>query len=255
MSELMRVDKFLSDMCVGTRKEIKNMAKNGRIKLNGAVIKSTDIRINPLVDKITLDEKEIAFSKFEYYMLYKPQGVVSATSDASDKTVIDLIRENSEDTIRSQDLFPVGRLDKDTEGLLLITNDGELAHRLLSPSKHVDKIYYAVIDGIVTEEDVRSFAQGITLKDGTVTKPSKLRILKVLESEQITEIEVTLYEGRYHQVKRMFAACGKHVAYLKRISMGKLQLDEGLRPGQFRALTNTEIALLTESTAVHRSVR
>ena len=182
------------------------------------------------------------YARYEYFMLNKPSGVVSATEDKKEKTVLDLLRsDKSSDAgtgMRREDLFPVGRLDKDTEGLLLITNDGDLAHRLLSPKKHVDKVYYADIRGKVDEEDVRMFAQGLDIGDEKATLPAEL---KILSSGETSRIEVTLREGRYHQVKRMFRAVGKEVIYLKRLSMGSLALDEALAPGEFRRLTDEEV--------------
>ena len=169
-------------------------------------------------------------------MLYKPAGVISATKDDRDKTVLDLITDK-----KRNDLFPVGRLDKDTEGLLLITNDGELAHRLLSPKKHVDKVYYAKVQGKVDESDVKAFADGVDIGDDTPTKSADLRILK---SEEESEIELTITEGRFHQVKRMFHAVGKEVIYLKRLSMGSLDLDKTLTKGEYRSLTEEEIKKL-----------
>ena len=169
-------------------------------------------------------------------MLHKPAGVISATTDAKDKTVIDLIESK-----KRKDLFPVGRLDKDTEGLLLITNDGELAHRLLSPKKHVDKVYFAKVKGVVTEEDQRIFAEGVSLGKGEMAKPSRLEILV---SDEISEIRLTIQEGKFHQVKRMFLSVGKEVIYLKRLSMGTLQLDENLALGEYRPLTEEELKQL-----------
>lgn len=169
-------------------------------------------------------------------MLHKPAGVISATKDDRDKTVLDLITDK-----KRNDLFPVGRLDKDTEGLLLITNDGELAHRLLSPKKHVDKVYYAKVQGKVDESDVKAFADGVDIGDDTPVKNADLRILK---SGEESEIELTITEGRFHQVKRMFHAVGKEVIYLKRLSMGSLALDKTLTKGEYRSLTEEEIKKL-----------
>jgi 16S rRNA pseudouridine516 synthase len=169
-------------------------------------------------------------------MLYKPAGVVSATRDKVSRTVLDLITDR-----QRKDLFPVGRLDKDTEGLLLITNDGELAHQLLSPRKHVDKVYYAKVKGKVTGEDTEAFLEGVMIEEDYRTLPAKLTILV---SDAVSEVELTIQEGRFHQVKRMFEAVGKEVIYLKRLSMGSLRLDEGLKPGEYRELTKEEIALL-----------
>lgn len=238
MSKQIRLDKFLSEMNKGTRREIKEAAKRGKIMVNDVVIKNADMKICPETDVVLFENEPVRFVEFEYFMMNKPQGVISATKDKQDKTVIDLIQDN----VR-QDLFPVGRLDKDTEGLLLITNNGELAHRLLSPTKHVKKIYYARIDGLVTDEDVQAFSEGLTLADGTKTKPADLTILK---SDSVSEIELTIYEGKYHQVKRMFAARGKHVMYLKRICMGELYLDESLKPGEYKRLSEEERKLICE---------
>lgn len=236
MDKPIRLDKYLAQMNKGTRKEIKEAAKRGRIAVNGIIVKNTDLKINPDRDMVLFDNEEIGFVEYEYFIMNKPQGVVSATRDEQDKTVIDLIKDN----VR-KDLFPVGRLDKDTEGLLLITNNGDLAHRLLSPAKHVKKIYYAKIDGIVTEDDVKKFSEGIELSDGTITRPAAL---KILVSAQISEIELTIYEGKYHQVKRMFAAVGKHVLFLKRICIGELYLDKELDTGAYRRLTDEELKLI-----------
>lgn len=236
MDKPIRLDKYLAQMNKGTRKEIKEAAKRGRIAVNGIIVKNTDLKINPDRDMVLFDNEDIGFVEYEYFIMNKPQGVVSATRDEQDKTVIDLIKDN----VR-KDLFPVGRLDKDTEGLLLITNNGDLAHRLLSPAKHVKKIYYAKIDGIVTEDDVKKFSEGIELSDGTITRPAAL---KILVSAQISEIELTIYEGKYHQVKRMFAAVGKHVLFLKRICIGELYLDKELDTGAYRRLTDEELKLI-----------
>ncbi|EHL2532686.1 pseudouridine synthase, partial [Listeria monocytogenes] len=191
-------------------------------------------QVNPDKDQITVHGTPVVYQEFVYFMLHKPQNVVSATEDNVSETVIDLLAQ--EDTLT--DPFPVGRLDKDTEGLLIITNDGTLAHNLLSPKKHIDKTYYAKIDGDVTAEDVEAFAAGIELDDGYTCKPARLEIITP------NEIKVTIQEGKFHQVKRMFAARGKSVSYLKRISMGNLQLDESLALGEYRPLTEAELAIL-----------
>lgn len=233
---MMRLDKYLAEMGVGTRTEVKKLIRQGKVSVNGKVEKKPEAKIDPQQSIILCNGVAVAYEKFEYYMLNKPAGVVSATTDSRDKTVLDLIEDK-----RRKDLFPVGRLDKDTEGLLLITNDGELAHRLLSPKKHVDKVYYAKIDGIVTEEDQKAFAQGVSIGGGEMAKPSKLEILV---SDQISEIRLTIQEGKFHQVKRMFESVGKKVIYLKRLSMGTLILDETLALGEYRPLTEEEIKAL-----------
>lgn len=235
---LFRIDKYLADMGCGTRSEVKNYIKKGRIMVNDSVIKSPDLKIDTAKDTVCFDGSIIVYVDYEYYMLNKPQGVVSATEDRYDKTVIDLI-----ETRNRKDLFPVGRLDKDTEGLLLITNDGQLAHNLLSPKKHVDKIYYACINDIVTDNMIDEFAKGIVLEDGTNTMPA---VLKILNRGETSEIELTIREGKFHQVKRMFEAFGMQVTFLKRLSMGTLKLDESLAPGEYRELTATELELLKE---------
>ena len=213
---MMRLDKYLADMGIGTRTEIKKYVRQGKVKIDGEVVKSPEIKVNPDVQTVSYLDQSVSYEKFEYYMLNKPAGVVSATTDEKDKTVIDLITAK-----KRKDLFPVGRLDKDTEGLLLITNDGELAHRLLAPKKHVDKVYYAKVKGKVTEEDVKAFKEGVSLGQGEMARPAALEILV---SDEISEIRLTIQEGKFHQVKRMFISVGKEVVYLKRLSMGSLVL-------------------------------
>ena len=231
----MRLDKYLAEIGVGTRQEVKKQIRQGKAAVNGTVVKAADTKIDETSDEVTICGRNISYVSYEYYMLNKPAGVVSATEDRRDTTVIDLIKEK-----KRKDLFPVGRLDKDTEGLLLITNDGDLAHRLLAPKKHVDKVYYAKIDGMVTEEDVKRFAEGIDIgaEEEEMTRPAKLDIMKSAEE---SEIRLTIHEGKFHQVKRMFLAVGKEVTYLKRERMGTLCLDENLKPGEYRLLTEEEI--------------
>lgn len=232
---MMRLDKYLAEMGVGTRQEVKKQIRQGKAAVNGTVVKAADTKIDETSDEVTICGRNISYVSYEYYMLNKPAGVVSATEDRRDTTVIDLIKEK-----KRKDLFPVGRLDKDTEGLLLITNDGDLAHRLLAPKKHVDKVYYAKIDGMVTEEDVKRFAEGINIgaEEEEMTRPAKLDIMRSAEE---SEIRLTIHEGKFHQVKRMFLAVGKEVTYLKRERMGTLCLDENLKPGEYRLLTEEEI--------------
>lgn len=220
-------------MGMGTRSELKKMIRSGRVQIDGVPAKRPEQKVEPDTQEVRLDGQVICYQKLEYYMLHKPAGVVSATKDAKEKTVIDLITGT-----KRKDLFPVGRLDKDTEGLLLITNDGDLAHRLLTPGKHVDKMYFARIEGCVTEEDVAAFLRGLDIGDETLTLPAKLEILS---AGAISEIRITIQEGRYHQVKRMFEAVGMRVLYLKRLSMGSLTLDETLEKGAFRPLTSEEL--------------
>ena len=232
---MMRLDKYLAEMGVGTRQKVKKQIRQGKAAVNGTVVKAADTKIDETSDEVTICGRNISYVSYEYYMLNKPAGVVSATEDRRDTTVIDLIKEK-----KRKDLFPVGRLDKDTEGLLLITNDGDLAHRLLAPKKHVDKVYYAKVAGIVTEEDVKRFAEGIDIgaEEEEMTRPAKLDIMKSAEE---SEIRLTIHEGKFHQVKRMFLAVGKEVTYLKRERMGTLCLDENLKPGEYRLLTEEEI--------------
>ena len=233
---MIRLDKYLADMSIGTRQEVKKYIRQGRVKINEDIIKKPEYKIREDEDEVTFDGAPVAYETFEYYMLNKPAGVISATEDKRDKTVLDLIKEK-----KRKDLFPVGRLDKDTEGLLLITNDGALAHRLLSPKKHVDKCYYAEISGGVTEDDVRVFKERInigTQEEPEWTMPAEL---KILEKGTVSRIRLTIREGKFHQVIRMFLAVGKEVVYLKRERMGALVLDEELAPGEYRKLTDSEL--------------
>ena len=230
---MIRLDKYLADMGIGTRTEVKKLIRQGKVKVDDHIVKSPEQKIDTASQKVFCEGQEVDYEEYEYYMLNKPAGYVSATTDAKDKTVLDLITDK-----KRKDLFPVGRLDKDTEGLLLITNDGDLAHRLLAPKKHVDKLYYAKLAGVVTEEDVRAFAEGVNIGENEVTRPALLEILK---SDEISEIHLTIQEGKFHQVKRMFEAVGKKVIYLKRISMETLRLDENLKLGEYRALTEEEL--------------
>lgn len=231
----MRLDKFLADAGRGTRSEVKSLIKGGRVFVNGEPAKKPEMKIEPDTDEIFCDGVCIAYQKNYYYMLNKPAGVVSATEDNSCRTVLDILEAPVK-----KNLFPVGRLDKDTEGLLLITDDGELAHKLLSPKKHIGKVYYARIDGRVDIKDVEAFQKGLSLGEFE-TLPAELTIIK---QGEISEIELLIYEGKFHQVKRMFQAVGKEVLYLKRLSMGSLTLDEQLAPGESRPLTKEEIERL-----------
>lgn len=235
MSEQLRLDKYLADMNIGTRSELKTWIRKGRVKVNADICRSPEQKVSA-ADVICFDDKQINYVDYVYLMLHKPAGVVSATNDNVSRTVLDLVEDK-----QRKDLFPVGRLDKDTEGLLLLTNDGDLAHRLLSPKKHVDKVYYAKINGRVTEEDDKAFQEGVDIGEERMTLPAKL---KIISSDEISEIELTLQEGKFHQVKRMFEAVGKEVIYLKRISMGSLILDPSLAPGEYRSLTEEELEQL-----------
>ncbi len=246
VSKGIRLDKYMADMGVGTRSEVKQLIKKGRVSVDGEQIKQPEYKVDTQCQTVMLDGSKLGYTHYEYFMLNKPAGIVSAVTDKKDKTVVDLIID-----AKRKDLFPVGRLDKDTEGLLLITNDGELSHELLSPGKHVEKTYYAKVNGKVTEDDVKAFAEGLLLEKETLreqksdkqikTMPAKLTILN---SDEISEIELTICEGKFHQVKRMFQAVGKEVVSLKRISMGSLQLDETLLVGEYRRLTEDEVLQL-----------
>lgn len=236
---MIRLDKYLADMGCGTRQEVKKLIRSGQVSVDGAVVKKPDTKVEQTVQEVCLNGEKVGYESFEYYMLNKPAGVISATEDRSCQTVVDLIKEK-----KRKDLFPVGRLDKDTEGLLLITNDGELAHRLLSPKKHVDKCYFARVSGKVTEDDVRSFENGVnigSLEQPEITMPGKLEIIT---SDEISQIHLTIQEGKFHQVKRMFQEVGKEVIYLKRLRMGTLVLDENLSIGEYRPLTKEELEKL-----------
>lgn len=233
----MRIDKLLANMGYGSRKDVKKFLKSGRVTVNGESVKDGKFHVSPEEDTIEVLGEEVHYKEFIYLMMNKPPGVISATEDLRDQTVIDLL--NEEDAIFNP--FPVGRLDKDTEGLLLLTNNGQLAHQLLSPKKDVPKTYFAVIDSVVTSEDVEAFIKGVTLDDGYKTKPGKLEIIK---SGTYSDIELTITEGKFHQVKRMFEAVGKRVIYLKRLTMGPLKLDENLDLGEYRELTDKEVKVI-----------
>ena len=228
----MRLDKYLADMHVGTRSEVKEQIRKGRVQVNGSVVKDPGLGVSA-EDCVEADGVQIGYQEHFYYMLNKPVGILTATEDRKQPTVLDLFPENLR-----KNLAPVGRLDKDTVGLLLITDDGALAHRLLAPKSHVDKVYLAGTDLPVTDEDVKRFAGGMTLADGTQLMPAGLEILSPDRSR------VTIHEGKFHQIKRMFEACGKKVVYLKRLSMGTLTLDPTLPEGEWRELTKEEVRML-----------
>jgi 16S rRNA pseudouridine516 synthase len=232
MGEKMRLDKFLSNMGKGSRSELRNIMKRGIVTVNGKTVKDGSLKVDTTKDSVVFDGMTVTYVPFVYLMLNKPQGVISATEDAKLPVVIDLVPE----AYRHYDVFPVGRLDIDTEGLLLLTNDGALAHRLLSPKHHVPKRYYAKLEAPVDETYAKAFEVGITLEDGYVCMPARL------EAEIASnEVFLTIYEGKFHQVKRMFEALGNKVLYLKRVQMGGLALDEALALGEMRALTAQEL--------------
>ena len=238
----MRLDKFLVACAVGSRTEVKNFLKSGRVTVNGKKEKSAKLQIDEEIDEIRFDGQKLDYEEFVYYMMNKPQGVISATEDPKHKTVLDLM----DDYARVKEVFPVGRLDIDTHGLLLLTNDGQLAHALLSPKRHVDKTYLAQVNGIMTDEDIETFAQGIPLKDFTC-QPAKLELVSIDREKDESLVLVTIAEGKFHQVKRMVAYCGKEVVDLQRLTMGTLTLDEDLQRGEWRRLTKEELEGLLES--------
>ena len=238
----MRLDKYLVACAVGSRTEVKNFLKAGRVMVNGKKEKSAKLQINEDTDEICFDGQKLEYEEFVYYMMNKPQGVISATEDPKHKTVLDLL----DDLARSKEVFPVGRLDIDTHGLLLLTNDGKLAHALLSPKRHVDKTYLARINGVMTDADVETFAQGVPLKDFTC-QPAKLELVSIDRQKDQSLVRVTIAEGKFHQVKRMVAYCGKEVVDLQRLTMGTLTLDEELKRGEWRRLSKEELEGLLES--------
>lgn len=238
----MRLDKFLAEVGIGSRKEVKVLIKKGQIKVNEEVIKSDKFQVKEFDDQITYLDEPLVYQKDFYYVLNKPAGVISATQDNYEQTVMDLL---SDEDYR-EDLFPVGRLDKDTEGLLILTNDGKLAHQLLSPKKHVEKEYFAKVKGVMTEEDIDSFARGLVIDKGEQTLPAQLFIDSVDHEEETSTIRLILHEGKFHQVKRMVQAVGKEVTYLKRLRMGGFLLPGSLDNGEYRELTEAELLQLQE---------
>ena len=228
-----RLDKWIAAGALLTRSETRKVIKAGRVTVDGQVCKKPDQKLDRTQARVFLDGKAVAYETYIYLMMNKPAGVVSATKDRHDQTVLSLLDRPY------RDLFPAGRLDKDTEGLLLLTNDGPLAHELLAPGKHVDKTYYARLDGPVGEKEIAAFREGLDIGDQKPTLPARLEIGKSPE-----EVWITIQEGRFHQIKRMAEAVGRTVIYLRRISMGPLTLDESLKPGQYRRLTRKELALL-----------
>ena len=238
----MRLDKFLVACAVGSRTEVKNLLKAGRVTVNGKKEKSAKLQINEEKDEIRFDGQVLEYEEFVYYMMNKPQGVISATEDPKHRTVLDLLNDYG----RAKEVFPVGRLDIDTHGLLLLTNNGQLAHALLSPKRHVDKTYLAQVEGIMSQEDVETFAKGIPLKDFTC-QPAKLELVSVDPVKNQSLVRVTIAEGKFHQVKRMVAYCGKEVVDLQRLTMGTLVLDENLERGEWRRLTKEELETLLAS--------
>jgi len=235
-----RLDKLISDQSSESRGELKKEIKKNGVLVNGKKIKDPGKIVEPEKDLIIFRNKEIVFRKNIYIMLNKPKGIVSAVTDDKDKTVIDHIK----DVYPRKDYFPVGRLDKDTEGLLIITNDGELSHKLLSPKKHVEKTYYVEINGKIEDEHLKKIREGVTLDDGYLTQKAKATLIE--KNENQSSIYLTITEGKFHQVKRMVKAVGFKVSYLKRVKMGPLKLDPSLEIGSFRELNPEETALLKE---------
>lgn len=260
----MRLDKYLAEMSYGTRNEVKKIIRSGSVTINGVQVLKPETKVDELADIVYIGEERVSYSQYVYYMLNKPAGCVSATKDDMHRTVIDLLKENAGNNTRDG-IFPAGRLDIDTEGLVLLTNNGRLAHMLLSPHRHVDKAYYLVADGVITEEGIRQITEGIDIGDGTLTLPARAENIKVCKFGELgeyvqkiikdrnnagiflqsldkvfTSMELVLHEGRYHQVKRMVEAAGSKVLYLKRIRMGTLLLDETLLPGECRELLPEE---------------
>lgn len=236
---LVRIDKFLAHMGAGTRSEIKTMLKGGRVKFQGKVVKDGGLKI-PEDTTLELDGKPVSYSTFTYLMLNKPTGVISATEDKCDKTVVDLLPP----PYNSMGLFPVGRLDKDTVGLLILTNDGEFAHNSLAPKKHVSKTYYVEARGSFSADLADIFEKGVVLEDGSICKSAHLHIIE--NNDTLMKCSLTITEGKFHQIKRMFAANGGRVEYLKRVSFGKIALDSELEEGCFRPLNDEEMAFVKE---------
>ena len=240
MEKPVRLDKFLADAGAGTRSEVKKYIQKGQVEVNGKSVKKPELKVTK-EDQVVMNGQEIhAAPEYVYYLFNKPAGCVSATNDNLHTTVLDLLKGS----VPVKSLFPVGRLDIDTEGLLLITDDGELSHNLLSPSRHVAKTYFARINGLVTKEHIKAFKDGLDIGDDKPTKPGTLVIKSANPDTSTSEILLTITEGRYHQVKRSFEVLGMKVTYLKRLSMGNLALDEALAPGEFRELTETELQAL-----------
>ena len=232
----MRIDKYLANMNVGSRKEVHQLIKKGIVAVNGTTVKTPKQQVKES-DQVTVNGDAVAYQKYHYFLLNKPKGVLSATEDRSQPTVISILAPQD----RYQGIVPVGRLDKDTTGLLLLTNDGQLNHELLAPGKHVDKVYRAEIAGVANDATVKTFASGMTLGDGTKLQPAELKILSQDEEHDRSTIEIKIREGKYHQIKRMFGAVGMKVVELERISMGKLTLPANLKRGEYLKLKLEDI--------------
>lgn len=230
-----RLDKILADSGLTTRKEARMLIKSGRVSINGEIAKKPELKANPDIDEVRLDDRPVG-NKTVYIMLNKPDGVVSATEDSEHKTVLDLLPKE----IRRKGVYPVGRLDKDTTGLMILTNDGKFCHNIISPKSNVDKVYEAYVEGSIDDGDIAAFRDGLELRDGSICLPATLFV----DKNDKSHAEITISEGKYHQVKRMFASRGKRVTFLKRISIGNLKLDESLEPGKFREISSQELKLI-----------
>ena len=239
----MRLDKLLADMGIATRRELREIIRSGRVRVDGAAETRPERRLDPAVSQVSLDGERLVYRRFHYYMLDKPEGVVTATEDKKQRTVLDLLPPE----LRRMGLFPVGRLDKDTSGLLLLTDDGDFAHRVISPKSCVKKRYYAEVEGEADAQDVSAFSRGIVLKDGTECLPAELELLGG------GRCLVTVMEGKYHQVRRMLSSRGKPVLKLRRLSIGGLCLDESLGPGGFRELNDEDLCTLFKSSYMENS--
>jgi len=226
-----RLDKFMADQGIASRKELREFIRSGRVQINGECVRKPEAKVDPAQDQVLFDGKALGAEKKRYFVLDKPEGVVTATEDAEQQTVLDLLPSE----LRRLGLFPVGRLDKDTSGLLLLTNDGDFAHRVISPKSAVEKRYYARVDGQVDPEDVEAFRNGVVLRDGTRCLPAKL------ESDGPGACYVTVVEGKYHQVKRMLASRGKPVQSLRRLSIGSVSLDASMKPGEWKELAKEDL--------------
>ena len=243
MSKTIRLDKYLSDMTSETRSKVKEYIRKGRVTANGVVVKSSETKVDIDNDEICIDGKSVGYVEYYYYMMNKPQGVITSTEKGRTKTVMDVFKETGTDCPRFDELSPVGRLDKDTEGLLLLTNDGQLSHNLLSPNKHVDKKYYVELKTEITAEMIEKLENGIKLEENFITKNAKIEVMKDEKNieKDLKKVFITITEGKFHQVKRMFKAVNNEVLYLKRVQMGNLKLDKKLSLGEYRELTENEL--------------
>ncbi len=235
---MIRIDKYLSAMEVGTRSEVKKLIQKGKVLIDGQVVKDPGQKVEPRVSQVIALGQVIEYQQYEYYLFHKPAGCVSAHKDSLHTTVMDYMKGAP-----GKNLSFVGRLDLDTEGLLIITNDGEFSHSLLSPKKHVEKVYYALVDGHMDQEDVQAFQKGIDIGEDKLCQSAQLEIL---EAQETSKVMITIREGKFHQVKRMVKACGKEVIYLKRLKMGRYELEDGLKPGEYRRFTKEELSYVEQ---------